>query len=175
MKQYIFLGLISLLLISCKQKYEITNMLAEKIDVTSYIESGEFRTDSCENDLNRLVRINPLIFDNTYETQLQNKLEKWKTEYNTWLSKNNRHRIDFSVSNLISKTTYQYSYFITDEPIDVYRTDLGITVNGIANFRLFIRLDKNGHIFDYYKDGGWIINSCDSLNSRTQDIYGHPN
>ncbi len=175
MKQYIFLGLISLLLISCEHKYEITNMLAEKIDVTNYIGSGEFRTDSCENDLNRLVRINPLIFDNTYETQLQNKLEKWMKEYNIWLSQNYRNRIDFSVSNLISKTTYQYSYFITDEPIDVYRTDLGIEVNDIANFRLFIRLDKNGHIFDDYKADGWIINSCDSLNSRTQDIYGHPN
>lgn len=150
----------------------MTNMLPETIDVTSYIESGLFRPDSCEGKLDRLINQKPLVLNDNYENILQGKLVKWKNEYNSWLLKHNRGTINFTVDKLVSKTKYQYSYFITDEPIDVYRTDLGIEINGNKDFKLFIGLDKNGKIYSDYKEDGWIINSCDSVNSIIQNIYG---
>jgi hypothetical protein len=170
-KHVIFIGLIILSLASCGHKYEMTNMLPEIIDVTSYIESGRYRPDSCEGRLDRLTKQKPRTLDETYETKLQDRLANWKSEYNGWLLKYNRDTINFTIDNLVSKTKYQYSYFQTNEPIDVYRTDLGTEINGNIDFKLFIGLDEDGKIFSEYKDGGWIINSCDSLNSIIQDIY----
>jgi hypothetical protein len=147
-------------------------MLPETIDVTSYVESGQFRPDSCEGRLDRLIKQNPIVLNGSYETDLQDKLSKWKSEYNSWLLKHNRDTIVFSIDGLANKSKYQYSYFVTDEPIDVYRTDLDIEINGNKNFKLFIRLDKNGRIYSDYKEEGWVSNSCDSVNSITQNIYG---
>ena len=149
----------------------MTNTLPETIDVTNYIESDQFRPDSCEGRLDRLIKKKPLPLNSSYENQLQDKLEKWKTEYNNWLTENNRKIIDFNIPDLVHKTKYQYSYFQTHDPIDVYRTDLGIDINGNKAFKLFICIDNDGKIYSDYKEDGWIINSCDSVNSIIQDIY----
>lgn len=149
----------------------MTNMLPETIDVTSYIESGQFRPDSCEGRLDRLIKQKPMVLSDNYENILQDKLSKWKDEYNSWLLKYNRDTINFTVDKLVSKTKYQYTYFQTDKPIDVYRTDLGIEINGNRDFKLFIGLDQSGEIHSDFKDNGWIINSCDSINSIIQNIY----
>jgi hypothetical protein len=171
-KQTIYIGLFALTFASCGRKYEMTNMLPETIDVTSFVESGQFRPDSCEGRLDRLIKQKPLVLNDNYESILQDKLVRWKTEYNRWLEQHNRDTITFTVDKLVSKTKYQYSYFRTDEPIDVFRTDLGIEINGNKDFKLFIGLDKNGEICSDFKEDGWIINSCDSVNSIIQDIYG---
>jgi hypothetical protein len=170
-KQTIYIGLFALTLTSCGRKYEMTNMLPETIDVTNYIEDGQFRPDTCEGRLDRLIRLKPMVLDSNFESRLQDKLIKWETEYNNWLLKQNLDTINFTVDKLADKTKYQYSYFQTDEPIDVYRTDLGIEINGIQNFKLFLGLDKNGELYSDYKEDGWIINSCDTANSIIQDIY----
>ncbi len=149
----------------------MTNMLPETIDVTSYIENGQFRPDSCEGRLDRLIKQKPMVLNDSYENGLQDKLIKWKAEYNNWLLKHNRDTINFTIEKLVSKTKYQYSYFQTDEPIDVYRTDLGVEINDNNDFKLFIGLDKNGKIYSGYKEDGWIINTCDSVNSIIQNIY----
>lgn len=147
-------------------------MLPETIDVTSYVESGQFLPDSCEGRLDRLIKQKPLVLNDNYESILQDKLVRWTAEYNRWLLQHNRDTIIFTVDKLISKTKYQYSYFQIYEPIDVYMTDLGIKINGNKGFKLFIGLDTNGKICSDFKESGWIINSCDSVNSIIQNIYG---
>ena len=144
-------------------------MLTETIDVTKYIESGEFVTDSCESRLDRLIRTKPYILENKYETQLQRKLELWKQNHNKWQLKNKRDSIGFDILDLVEKTKYQYSYFITTEPIDVYRTDTDIKINENKNLMLFLQIDKDGIIISEYKESGWVLNNCDSTNSITQD------
>lgn len=149
----------------------MTNMMPETVDVTSYIESGEYFPDSCAGRLDRLIKHKPLLLDESYEIELQGKLAKWKKESNGNLLESNLDSIDFTVQCLFSRTRYQYSFILTAEPIDVYRTDLGISINGNKDFRLFIGLDKYGKIVTDYQDTGWIINNCDSINSMIQYIY----
>ncbi len=171
MKQLKYLNLFSLIVISCGQKYEMMNMMPEKMNVTKYIESEEFRPDYCEERLDRLIKVDPLILNESCESELQIKLQQWKDDYNGWLFKNGKDSIDFHVSDLFRKTKYQYSYFVFYDPINVYRSDLGIEMNGIKEFKLFIRLDNEGKIYSDYRERGWIINSCDSVNSINQSIY----
>ncbi len=140
------------------------NMLPESIDVTEYIESGEFRPDSCEGRLDRLIKVNPLKLNSTHELQLQGKLRQWKTENNSRLITNDSDTIKLEDIGLLSKTTYQYSYFITTKPVDVYRTDWIINTIENKQFCLFIQFDENGNINSNYEDHGWVINSCDSIN-----------
>ncbi len=174
MRQLIYISTILLTFQSCRHqvKYEMMNMTPEPIDVTNYIESGEFLPDSCEGRLDRLIKVKPLTLDQSYEIELQNKLDKWKDDYNNWLRKNSRDTIAFHISDLYKKTTYQYSYMLMADPIDIYRTNTEIEINGQNNFMFFIGVDKNGKIFSEYKEDGWVLNNCDSVNSIIPDIYG---
>ncbi len=146
-------------------------MSPDIIDVTEYVESGQYHTDSCKGKLEKLIRIKPFILDGKYETQLQNKLVLWKQHYNSWLLENKRDTLDFYIVDLVKKTTYQYSYFITSEPIDVFRTDTDIKINGIGNLKLFLQIDKDSLIISNYNENGWVIDDCDSANSIIQDLY----
>ena len=150
----------------------MTNAIPETIDVTEFIESGEYYPDSCEGRLNKLVKVRPRKLDQTYENELQKKMSQWRNEYNDWLKKNKRDTVFFKVENLVGKTTYQYSSFMTNQPLDVYRTDTDIELNGIKNFRFFIEIDNAGNIFSDYQDNGWVYDNCDSINSVVQNIYG---
>lgn len=175
-KQLILISTVLVTFHSCghKKKYEMITMESNEIpvDVTKYIESGEFLPDSCEGRIDRLIKVKPLILDRSYENVLLSKIDKWKNEYNKWLKNNKRDTIDFKLSDLYKKTIYQYSYFINSDPIDVYKTKTDIEINGNKDFCFFIRLDQNGKIFHDYKEDGWVLNSCDSINSNIPDIYG---
>ena len=170
-KQLVPLFFVLIVSSGCGNKYEMTNSVPEAIDVTEYIESGEFYPDSCDGRLDKLIKTHPRTLDQSYEVELQKKLNHWKNEYNNWLKENSRDTIVFEINNIVSNTSYQYSYFITDDPIDVYRTDTEIELNEIKKFSFFIRIDKAGNIFSDYKEDGWIFNNCDSINSIIQNIY----
>lgn len=152
---------------SCRHKYIITNMLPEQIDVTNYIESGEFRPDSSEGKLERLIKVKPLALGNHYEKVLQEKFDKWKTDYNKLVRIKNIDTIDFKIAEIHKSTTYQYSYFALHDPIDVYRTVTEIETKGNKHLNLFIQLDRNGTVLsDYKEDDSWIMNN----NEMTQTL-----
>ncbi len=144
----IVLSFILLSILSCghRVKYEMNNMLPEIVDVTGFIESGKYFPDSCDGALIRLISTKPLILDDSYETELQAKLESWKSGKSATLE----------IPDIYKKTIYQYSYLLTSEPIDVYKTSLD------SENKLFIRL-KDGKIFDEFKEDGWVISKCDSI------------
>ncbi len=139
-----------MLFISCndRKKYEMNNMIPEMVDVTEYIESGNFKPDSCEGRLDKLVKIKPILLDQSFEIKLQQKITKWKKEIN-------------SIQNLYKKTIYQYSYIIDFEPVDVYRTELETKANIKKNF--YIRINQKGEIISNYSDSNWVKNNCEKL------------
>ncbi len=157
---------------ACKnKKYEMYNMMPMQIDISDYVNSGEFEPDSCRHRLNHLKRKSPLLLDESREILLQIKLKRWIAEYNRWLKKNNRDTLNLGVERLFEKTRYQYSYLITDKPVDVYRTDTPLSINGVINICLFIQLDEKGDFISDYDENNFVDTPCDSVNSRFQDIY----
>ena len=155
---------------SCGQKYKMTDMQGQEIDVTKLITSGKFKTSYCRNKLDKLIEINPISLDLKYEVDLQKQFSFWLDKYNQTLKGRNADTIANTINSLFTKTKYQYSYIIStiDNPIKVYRTDL--IINGDKQLRLFIRVDNDNRIFENdYKANGWIINECDSVNSVITD------
>jgi hypothetical protein len=164
--------LIVIILSSCKQqKYEMHNMMPMLVDVSEYINSGDFIPDSCKHRLNRLKRTSPLVLDESHETLLQIKLKKWKANYNHWLRQNKRDTVYFNLESLAKRTKYQYSYVITDKPVDVYRTDTPLSINGIENIHFYIQLDDKGEFVSDFSENNYQDTSCDTDNSEFQDIY----
>ncbi len=141
------------------------------VDVSEYINSGDFEPDSCKRRLNRLKRTLPKEMSAADEIMLQIKLKKWKNNYNQWLRKNKRDTVVINVDLLNAITSYQYSYVITDKPVDVYRTNTSIKINGIENLQLFIQVDDKGDFVSDYTENNYLDTSCDTINSRYQDIY----
>ena len=135
---------------SCNQtvKYEITNSIPEKIDITKYIESGEFIIQNCEGRLDKIIKVKPKILDKSYENLLQKKLKSFDINY-----------LNFKVNNLHQSTIYQYSYFITSEPIDVYKTELKI--NSKIKKIIYIRLNQKGELISDFSEFNWVENNCD--------------
>lgn len=159
-------------LFSCKQKkYEMYNMMPMTVDVSEYINSGDFEPDSCKRRLNRLKRTSPKEMGVADEIMLQIKFKKWKNNYNQWLRKNKRDTVVINVDLLHTITSYQYSYVITNKPVDVYRTNTSIKINGIENLQLYIQVDDKGDFVSDYTENNYLDTSCDTINSRYQDIY----
>lgn len=156
-------------------RYVIQNMNGDDVNVTNLITSGQFLPDSCEGRFEKLIKLKPKVLDDQDETRLQYELSQWIKEYNNWLFNYGREQIDLKLKNIYKITSYQYSYIIKDDYVDVYRTDTNWEINGIKEFKLFIRFDKKGKIMTGFKDGGWVINNCDSINSVIQNIYSKRN
>lgn len=166
--------IIALVFISCKhQKYEMNNMMPMPVDISDYINSGDFEPDSCKHRLNRIKRTSPRGLDQSYETMLQIKLKKWKDNYNLWLKKNKHDTIYFNPEalSLFAISKYQYSYVITDKPVDVYRTDTPLRINDIDNIRFYFQLDENGEFVSDFSENNFLDTPCDTDNSEYQDIY----
>lgn len=159
---------------SCKhQKYEMNNMMPMPVDVSEFINSGDYEPDSCKRRLNHLKRTSPLVLDESYETMLKIKLKKWKDNYNVWLKKNGYDTLYFNIESLLlyKLTRYQYSYIITDRPVDVYRTDTPLSINGIENIRFYFQLDEKGEFVSDFSENNFLDTPCDTDNSEYQDVY----
>ena len=128
------------------------NVVPESIDVTEYIESGKFVIDSCEGRIDKLTKINPLILNKKYEIELKNKLQIWKKNN---LKSSKREKLD----SIYKSTFYQYSYLISSEPIDVYKTKIKIETN--LEKEMFIRLNQNGKIYSGFSENSWVKNNCE--------------
>ena len=68
--------------------------------------------------------------------------------------------------------TYQYSYIIDSDPVDVYRTDADTPHDTGENSHLYIRIDGGGAIFGDYSSNGWVLNSCPPTNATFQGASG---
>ena len=130
----------------------MTNMIPENVDVTEYIESGKFLIDSCEGRIEKLTKVNPIVLNKNYEIELRNKLQIWKKNYSK-SSKNEK------LDSIYKSTFYLYSYFIIDEPIDVYKTK--INIKGNKDIELFIRLNQKGKIDSDFSENNWVENNCE--------------
>ena len=130
----------------------MTNMIPENVDVTEYIESGKFLIDSCEGRIEKLTKVNPIVLNKNYEIELRNKLQIWKKNY----SKSSKIE---KLDSIYKSTFYLYSYFIIDEPIDVYKTK--INIKGNKDIELFIRLNQKGKIDSDFSENNWVENNCE--------------
>ena len=172
-KNILLASIVSIIVLSsCKhQKYQMYNMMPMMVDVSDYVNDGDYSADSCRHRLNRLIRTKPLVLDQSHEVILQLKLKNWKNNYNRWLKANGRDTINIDAGQLFDKTSYQYSYMVTDKPVDVYRTDTHITVNGIRNMHFYLQLNQEGVFISDYDENNYMDTRCDSINARYQDIY----
>ena len=156
---------------SCGQEYKMTDMFGKEVSVTTLINSGKFKPIFCQERLDKLIEINPILLDKNYEDNLQNQFSFWLDKYNQTLKTKKIDTLNVKIDKLFEKTKYQYSYIIdkVENPIKVYRTD--ILINQNRQLRLFIRADNNNELFERdYKTTGWVINECDSINSVITDL-----
>jgi len=166
MKFKLLILTIIFLQISCGQKYKMTDMQGQQIDVTDLVIGGKFKTHYCDGTLDKLIEINPGTLDSADEDVLQKQFIFWRENYNRILQTKLKDTLMLTVDSLYAKTKYQYSYIINlnQGPVQVYRTD--INENNKQQLRLFIRANVDKIFFDNdYRSTGWILNSCDSLNS----------
>ena len=56
----------------------MNNMLPEIVNVTKYVESGEYIPDSCEGRIDKLIKVNPIVLNKSCEIELEKKLLNWK-------------------------------------------------------------------------------------------------
>ena len=113
------------------------NMLGDYIAVDSYINNG-YKPIFCKDNLVKIVALNPKRLSSNDSIIICKVIKEDIVNFNK--------RFDL---------LYDYSYFITDYPIDVYRI---ISKNDTGIF--FIRVDKDSIIPNISKDG-WIISECD--------------
>jgi len=174
MKKHILLASFAgiLILSAChNKKYEMYNMMPMNVDISEYINKGDYSVDSCNHHLSRLKHntAKPLVADD--EVLLQARLLKWRVNYNKWLKKNNQDTLMFTAEQLFEKTKYQYSYVVTNSPVDVYKTETGLRINGIENLHLYIQLNEKGELISDYTENNYVDTACDSINSVDQEIY----
>lgn len=171
-KLLLFVGCIAIYFTSCKNgHYEIYNQTPLLVDISELINSGKYELDSCNKRLNRIKRVEPKNMTEQDETMLQIKLKRWKINYNKWLLQNNRDTITFNEEFLFERTSYQYTYFITEKPVDVYRLDSRLRINGIENIQLFIQVDEAGDFISDFSEVNFVDTPCDKFNAVEQDIY----
>ncbi len=154
------------------KKYSMYNMMPMVTDISEFINSGEYLPDSCNHRLNRLKHLTPLKLDGTHEVLLQIKFKKWVADYNHWLKQNDRDTISANLEFIYEKTKYLYSYLITDSPVDVYRTDTHLRINGKEDMRFYIELNDKGDFISDYSENNFVDTPCDTDNSQFQDVYG---
>jgi len=165
---------ILILIYSCSNSQEkilISNAFGDMIDITTLVEKGEFKLDSCERRLEKIIRISPKILTNNQEYKFQKSLADWVTEYNDWLDKKGLSKINITIDSLYIKSRYQYSYFYQNDIRDVYRLDTKESILQVDKISFFFQLDKKGMLVDDFQTNGWVIDKCDSVNSVVQNIY----
>ncbi|MGX7666692.1 hypothetical protein [Flavobacterium pedocola] len=128
----------------------MNNMVPEMIDVSEYVQNGNFIPDSCEGRLDKLIKVKPILLNKSYETVLQIKIDKWKKSSDVKI---------INTQNLFENTTYQYSYILHTEPVDVYKTQLETDSNHQKN--IYVRLNQKGKIISDYSDVNWVQNNCE--------------
>ena len=70
---------------SCGQKYKMTDMQGQQIDVTDLVIGGKFKTHYCDGTLDKLIEINPGTLDSSDEDVLQKQFIFWRDNYNRLL------------------------------------------------------------------------------------------
>ncbi len=130
----------------------MNNMLGgeELVDVSNLVIRQGYKPIYCgiNKDICALINPKPSHLTDDYEKELKNGFKEWVANYK---SKFNLTLIDsFSI---ITNSTYQYSYLITFEPVDVYLTKISIDKE---IFKAFFRIEKGKLLLPYDEDG-WVI------------------
>lgn len=139
--------------VSCSQskKYQMSNMLGgeDPVDVTKLVVDHGFKPIyDRQKNIRALLNPDPAIIGIPQENQL-------KAEFKKWLQENNP-KLDLSgvdTLQLSAHSSYQYSYLITDDPVDVYKTEVKINDQQVV---AYFRMEKGNLMFPY-KEEGWII------------------
>lgn len=133
----------------CGNKYFMPNMLGgENIDVSKFIRNG-YTPAYCDGKIYKLINTSP-------DFNLKKDINDLNKEIKNWLSENG-----FSNNFIIRDTTqdivYQYSYLLTDYPIDTYTVKVWVEEKSLL---LFFRTDK-GILIRPLNSSGWIFSKCD--------------
>jgi hypothetical protein len=145
----VFLLLI-LILTSCNKRYKLSNMVPEEIDVTNFIESGDYLPDSCKGQLNRLTRIH----NSSYQIdtlRVKQMIVQWTID----------NHIESTQDITYSSPKYKYTYFITTEPIDVYSISFRHYLPAPKDYRLYFRIDNTGKLISGLSTDSWVTTKCD--------------
>jgi hypothetical protein len=119
------------------------------VDVRPFIKVG-YKPVYCNGSIEKLIKLKPVDFNKQQRLSL-------KASFFRWYSENYSDKVVDSTFDLMRNTKYQYSYIITDYPVDVYKTEVKINNK---NIKLYIRLDKDTLITPYAPDS-WVESSCD--------------
>jgi hypothetical protein len=143
--------LLILVLASCNKRYKMSNMLPEEIDVTHFIESGDFLPDSCEGQFNRLIRTHNASYQ-IDTAKVKQMIVQWTIDYH----------IESTQNLTYSSPKYKYTYFIAKEPIDVYSISFRRYLPTPDDRRLYFRTDNKGKLISELSSDGWVTTKCDA-------------
>jgi hypothetical protein len=146
----IVLLLLTLSLTFCSRRYKMHNMLSEEIDVTHFIESRNYLPDCCDGRLDRLFRTQPASYQ-IDTVSLKHMIAQWAID----------NHIESAQGLTYSSLNYRYTYFITNDPINVYSIIFQLYMPAPEDFRLFFRIDHSGKLISGLSKEGWVINGCD--------------
>lgn len=130
-----FIGL--LLFASCTNNIEMTNMLGETINIEKLIESNDFKPIYCQN--NSIVALTKTEHMRIEESKIFNSIQSHLNQIN-------------NENYYLFKSVYVYSYYITNELVDVYKIDYK---QGDSMKKKFIRFNKDGLITGESLNG-WV-------------------
>jgi hypothetical protein len=152
MMRLLFL-LVPLFLQTCTTKrYKMVNMLGGEsyVDVTELVKKEKYDPIYCgfqKNVVCKLIKPNQSPINSKYEDELMFGFKKWIVD--------SKLNFDTSLINnilLSEHSSYQYSYLITYDLVDVYLVEISINNDTLKSF---FRIDKN-HILMPFKEDGWV-------------------
>ena len=137
-------------LVSCGRRYKMFNMVPEEVDVTHLIENGSYKPDSCEGEIRRLIRTQnaPYMIDTP---RLKNMIVQWAID----------NHMESTRGLTYSFPKYKYTYFITEEPIDVYAVSFQRYLPTSEEYKLYFRTDREGKLIPGLDKNGWVTTKCD--------------
>lgn len=138
---------------SCGNKFVMSNMLGDdNVDVSRFVHEG-YKPLYCDGRIYKLINNKP-------DFSLAENLDFLDKEIKGWL-KDNGYTENYSIndSNSNRDVVYQYSYSLTDHPIDVYSIKISVLSDGSSKM-LYFRKDKN-ILLTPINSSGWVFSKCD--------------
>lgn len=148
---YCILILLSMtMLMSCSNKYYMSNMIGEEdIDITYWVVKKKYKPLYCNDKIYKLVNPSPTILNKKEIDTIAGLVKQWAYDNNLNLDVRTN-------ADILKSVTYNHSYMLYYSPVDVYMIKLSIK-DTIHN--LYIRYDYK--IMRPIKKDGWILSSCE--------------
>lgn len=127
------------------------NMLGDKsfIDVTDLVTKKGYRPVYCgeQKEICSLINPAPLSIENHYEVPLKNALKRFLNENKVLFDTNYINK-----TTIIEHSKYQYSYIITYDLVDVYKTEIILNNDTLV---AYFRKDNKNLVLPFQADG-WV-------------------